>query len=372
MRIVFFLLLLLGSASAADDNHFVYLGTYTDSGSKGIYAFRFDGASGSVTPVGMAAETENPSYLVLDPQQRFLYAANEIETFEGKSDGSISVFAIDRKNGKLSSVQRVSSGGWGPVYLSFDRTGRHLFVANYGAGSVAVFPVGNDGKLGARTSLIQHEGTKEKPARPHSIRVTNDNRFVLAPDLALEQVLVYEFDVKNGALSRSKFGSVKVERGSGPRHLAVTPSGKFVYVSNENASSASVFSLQPSGALREIQRISTLPEKYTGKNTTAEILIDPAGKHLYVSNRGDDSLALFEVNPKDGKLTLVERYPTGGKTPRGFAIDRSRRWLFAANQASNNVVVFRVDAASGRLTKTGEPFEVISPVHLVFVEAVSR
>jgi 6-phosphogluconolactonase len=365
------LLLILGAMSfAADRNYFVYFGTYTDSGSKGIYVFRFDESNGAITPVGLVAETENPSYLVVDPEQRFLYATNEVETFEGKSDGSISVYAIDRRSGKLSLLQRVSSGGWGPVYLSFDRTGKYLFVANYGAGSVAVFPVAADGRLGARTSLVRHEGTKENPARPHSMRVTNDNRFVLVPDLALEQLFIYAFDEKTGALSKTCVGSANVEKGSGPRHLAIGQSGKFVYMGNENSSKVSVFELSSSGELREVQSLSTLPSGFKGENTTAEVLLDRAGKHLYVSNRGEDSIALFDVG-SDGKLSFVERVATGGKMPRGFALDPSGMWLFAANQASNNAVVFKVDPKSGRLTTTGTSFDLISPVSVAFV-SVSR
>jgi 6-phosphogluconolactonase len=302
----------------------------------------------------------------VDREHKYLYAANEVETFEGKPDGSISVYAIDQRNGALKFLQRVSSGGWGPVYLSFDKTGKYLLVANYGAGSVAVFRVEKNGKLAARTSLMQHEGTKENPARPHSIRATNENRFVLVPDLALEQLFVYAFDEKTGLLSKTKFGSARVEKGSGPRHMAIGKSGKFVYMGNENSSQVTVFELNSSGELREVQSASTLPSGFKGENTTAEVLLDESGKHLYVSNRGDDSIAVFDVGD-DGKLTSAERVPTGGKTPRGFALDPAGKWLLAANQASNTVAVFKVDPRNGRLTKTETTFEVISPVSLAFV-----
>src|SRR3954468_13101702 len=185
MKVVLSLLLLLTTYMAARDNNnfVVYVGTYTDSGSKGVYSFRFDAKTGSFGSLELAATSDNPSFLVVDPSHRFLYAANEIEKFGGKSDGSISVFAIEPRTAKLTPVQQTSSGGWGPVYVSLDQTARHLLVANYGAGTIAVLPIFGDGRLNSPTAIVEHYGTKANPARPHAIYATHDNRFVLVPDL---------------------------------------------------------------------------------------------------------------------------------------------------------------------------------------------
>jgi 6-phosphogluconolactonase len=369
MKIGLLLLLLLPLAAYAREKQFlVYVGTYTDSGSKGIYAFRFDSATGKLSPIGLAAETDAPSFLAVDPANRFLYAANELDEFQGKSDGAISVYAIDRKSGALTRIQQVSSGGWGPVYLSFDKQARHLLVANYGAGNIAVFAIDKDGKLGSRTALVQHEGSKENPPRPHSVKLTTDDRFALVPDLALEQMFVYRFDSAKGSLVQNDPKSAAVNRGSGPRHFAIAPTGKFVYLGEENSSEVTVFSFDPrNGALHQIQAVSTLPPGYSTPNTTAEVLLDAKGRFLYVSNRGEDTIVRFAVDPTNGKLTFVDRTPTGGKTPRGFAFDPTGNWLLAGNQASNTITVFRVDPASGQLTSTGESAQVVSPVYVLFV-----
>ena len=232
-----------------------------------------------MSPLELAATSDNPSFLVVDSSHRFLYAANEVEKFGGKSDGSVSVFAIDPKARKLTPVQQASSGGWGPVYLSLDKAGRYLMVANYGAGSIITLPIGTDGRLGALTASIQHAGAKDP--RPHAIEATRDDRFALVPDLGLDQLFVYRFNAGTGALDAS--GSVKLPPKTGPRHIAIAPSGKFVYLTNEEASTVIVFSFDPAnGALVEKQTMSTLPAGSKVPNTTAEIGLDATGRFLYV------------------------------------------------------------------------------------------
>jgi 6-phosphogluconolactonase len=362
------LLLLTTSAGARDNNFVVFVGAYTDSGSKGIYSFRFNSDSGSMTPMALAATSDNPSFMVIDPTHRFLYAANEIEKFAGKSDGSVSVFAIDPKTRKLSPVQQVSSGGWGPVYLSLDKAGRYLMVANYGAGSITTLPIGTDGRLGAPTASIQHTGTKDP--RPHAIEATKDDRFALVPDLGLDQLFVYRFNPETGALALNASGTVKLPPNTGPRHIAIAPSGKIVYLTNEEASTVTVFSFDPAhGTLVEKQTVSTLPADSKVQNTTAEIGLDPTGKFLYVSNRGEDTIVLFNVDPKSGKLTPVDRTPSGGKTPRTFAIDPTGKWMLVANQGSNTIDLLKRDPRSGRLSQTSRSLSVAAPAHLAFVPA---
>jgi 6-phosphogluconolactonase len=278
------------------------------------------------------------------------------------------VFAIDQKTSKLSPVQRVSSSGWGPVYLSFDKAERHLLVTNYGAGSVAVLPIGPDGRLGSPTASIQHVGPTAP--RPHAIETTDDDRFALVPDLALNKIFLCRFDAVTGELAPSETRSVKLQPNTGPRHLALARSGKFVYVANETASSVTAFTFDTtSGSLREQQTISTLPPNSSVQNTAAEIALDQEGKFLYVSNRGEDTIVVFRVDPATGKLSTVDRTPAGGKTPRTFAIDPTGKWVFVANQGSNTVNLFKRNPSTGRLTATSTSVSIAAPAHVVFMPA---
>src|SRR5271165_1766621 len=370
---LFFVPIILATAvaSAANFPYLVYVGTYTDKGSKGIYAFRFDPGSGESEPVGLVAVTQNPSFLAVSRDSTFLYAVNEVDDFGAVKTGAISIFAIDRETAKLTPLQQVSSSGAGPAHISLDQTGHYVLVANYDSGNIAVFPVEKDGRLGSRTAFVQHAGSsvnKERQSSPHAheIQTSNDNQFVLTADLGLDKLMVYRFDAKTGSLTPNDPPSVKVSPGSGPRHFAIAPSGKAIYLVNELSSTIDVYSYD-SGGLHELQTISTLRQGFKGENTTAEIAVDSAGKFLYVSNRGDDSIAVFAIDPHDGKLSFVERVPTGGKTPRHFALDPTGKWLFAANQDSNTINIFQVNSDTGRLTATSRSLQVNSPVCIVFV-----
>src|SRR5271165_109562 len=292
---VLLLLLLTASASAfaAESKYLVFVGTYTGKGSQGIYSYRFDPATGSATPEGLAAESPNPSFLVADPAGRFLYAANEVNDFNGKPGGGVSAYAIDRGTGKLTQLNQVSSMGAGPAHISLDQTGRYVLLANYDAGSVAAFPVLRDGKLGQNSAFQQQVGSsanKERQEGPHahSIVASQDDRFVLAADLGADKVFVYRFDAKNGSLSPNVPGFVSLPPGSGPRHLTFGNSGKFLYLANELNGTVTVFAFDSkSGVLSAKQTVSALPRNFHGENTEAEIVVDPSGKFLYVSNRGD-------------------------------------------------------------------------------------
>lgn len=358
-------------ASASNFPYLVYVGTYTDKGSKGIYAFRFDPGSGKSQAIGLVAETRNPSFLAVGHNSTFLYAVNEVDDFSANKTGAVSALAIDRETAKLTQIQQVSSAGAGPAHISLDQSGQYVLVANYDSGNIAVFPVEKDGRLGSRTAFIQHAGSsvnKERQSSPHAheIQTSNDNQFALTADLGLDELLVYRFDAKTGGLAPADPAFVKVSPGSGPRHFAIAPSGKAIYLVNELSSTIDVYSYD-SGRLRALQTISTLPQGFKGENTTAEIAVDSAGKFLYVSNRGDDSIAVFAIDPRDGKLSFVERVPTGGKTPRHFTLDPTGKWLFAANQDSNNINIFQVNPDTGRLTATSHTLQVDSPVCIVFV-----
>jgi 6-phosphogluconolactonase len=365
--------LLVTAVEAFDGEYLVFIGTYTGKGSEGIYAYRFNPATGKSSSVSLVAATDNPSFLAVDPNGRFLYAVNELDTFRNEPTGAVSVFAIDRKSDKLKLLQQVSSLGGGPAHLSLDKSAHFLMVANYGGGNYAVFPIGNDGRLGPHSAFVQNVGSSVNPKRQagphaHSIQVTNDNRFALIADLGLDQLLLYRFDATAGSLTPGNPKFVTVDPGAGPRHVAFAPSGKSVYVLNEMASSVTVFTYKPgSGSLQRKQTISTLPKNFAGTNTAAEIQVDARGRFLYVSNRGDDSIVVFSINPYSGKLTPVEWVPSGGKTPRNFALDPSGNWLFAANQDSNDIKLFRIDPNSGRLLPRSGSLKVVSPVCITIV-----
>ena len=360
--------LLATAGEALDYKYLVYVGTYTGKGSEGIYAYRFDPASGEASPLGLAAATDNPSFLEVDSNGRFLFAVNELDAFHNEPTGAVSAFAINRESGTLNPLQQVPSLGRSPAHLSLDKSARYLLVANYNSGNVAVFPIGNDGRLGAHTAFIQGVGSSVNPVRQtgphaHSLQVTNDNRFALLADLGLDKLLVYRFDATAGTLTPGSPKFVKVDPGSGPRHVALAPSGRFVYVVNELASTVMVFAYRPGpGMLQRKQTISTLPKNFAGKNTAAEIAVDAKGRFLYVSNRGHDSIAVFSIDPDNGRLTALERVASGGRTPRHFAIDPTGTWLFAANQDSNDITLFRIDPSSGQLKETSRSLKIVSPV----------
>ena len=368
------------AAPASHKKYFVYVGTYTaeaGSTSKGIYAYRFDTDTGEIASIGVAAETANPSFLAVHPNQRFLYAVNETGNYQGQKSGAVSAFSIDHTTGKLTLLNEVASKGADPCYITVDKTGKYALVANYTGGSVAVFAVLEDGRLGEATAFIQHTGHGADPERQegphaHSIDLSPDERFAIVDDLGLDETLVYRFDRAKGSLTLNDpqiyTTLAKADPGAGPRHFAFNPNGKFAYVVNEIQSTVSVFSYDGSaGVLRRLQTISTYPKDFSAHNDDAEIQVQPSGKFLYASNRGHDSIAVFAIDPDKGTLTLVEYASTKGKTPRSFEIAPGGSLLFAANEKSNNIVVFSIDAKTGRLKPTGKVLDVSEPVCVKFV-----
>jgi 6-phosphogluconolactonase len=349
--------------------YFLYIGTYTRQESKGIYAYRFQTATGELTPVGLVAATESPSWINLHPNGRVMYASNEGRDFE-KGSSSVSAFSIDRKTGQLTFLNRVGTRG-SPCHAVVEKTGKTLIAANYGGGSVVAYPVKADGSLGEATSFIQHEGnsigSRQKGPHAHEVVLSPDHRFVLVPDLGLDQVLSYKVDAATATLTPNDPPFAPITPGSGPRHMEFHPNGKFAYVNSEMGSLETVFAYDASkGVMKSIQTISTLPEGFTETNNTAETEVHPSGRFLYVSNRGHDSIAVFSIGG-DGKLTFVEHVSTQGKTPRNFVIDPTGTYLLAANQNTDNIVQFRIDQKTGRLTPTGTVLTVDAPVSMLFL-----
>ncbi|MDB5299779.1 MAG: pgl 1 [Phycisphaerales bacterium] len=350
----------------------VYIGTYTGPKGKGVYLAQLDLATGKLSEPQLAGETENPSWITLTRDGRFLYAANESgATFK---DGAVSAFSVG-VDGMLLALNQQPPGGKGPCHVTVDDSGKNVLVANYGSGAVALLPAGDDGKLAPPASVHQHEGAVADAKRQggphaHCIELDQTGRFALSCDLGLDKVFVYKLDGDKHQLvpNDPPFGVLSPR--SGPRHLAFHPGGRFVYVINEISLTVTAFSWDVQrGALAEIQTISTLPKDAApGDGSTAEIAVHPSGKFLYGSNRGDDSLAVFTIDERTGRLTAAGHTPTGGKTPRGFGIDPTGAFLIAGNQGSDSLVVFRIDPKTGALTPTGNTATVGAPVCVKFVQ----
>jgi 6-phosphogluconolactonase len=379
-----FTLLLFGAAffaapapaddAAKADKLRMYVGTYSGGKSKGIYLFEMDPATGALTSKGVAAETVNPSFLAVHPSHKFLYAVGEIEKeVKGKRTGAVSAFAIDPRTGMLSLLNQQPSGGGGPCHLVVDKAGKNVLVANYGGGSVASLPIDADGKLREPVSVIQHKGSSVDPSRQkephaHSINLDAGNHFAFAADLGLDKVLVYPFDPEKGTLTADKVPPGTVAPGAGPRHFAFHPNGHWAYVINEMGNTVTAYSYDADkGALKEVQTIGTLPSDFKGKSYTAEVVVHPSGKFLYGSNRGHNSIAIFSIDPKTGKLTAVGHQAKDIKTPRNFNIDPSGKFLVVANQDGDSLIVYRIDPQTGELAPVGEPVEVPKPVCVKFV-----
>jgi 6-phosphogluconolactonase len=361
----------------------VYVGTFTDtpSGSKGIYRFwlRTDASSGkaALMPLGLAAETSNPSFLALDAKRHLLFAVNEINSFQGKPGGAVSSFAIDPATGRLTLINQRSSMGLGPCHLALDKTGKNLLVANYASGSVAVLPVGADGRIGEPTCVLQDTGKGPNPNRQegphaHCVALSPDNRFAFVCDLGIDKVMIYKLDAERGKLIPNDPPFVQLKPGVGPRHIVFSPNGRFAYVICELASSISAFAYDDQrGAFTELQTLSSLGANNQKPNTAAEIAIAPSGKFLFASNRGNNTVVAFAIDSQTGSLRLIGEQSTGGNTPRYFGIDPSGRQLAVCNQQSDTVLMCGIDPVSGLLKSSDVFARVPAPVCAVFLPSPS-
>jgi len=366
----------LSFVRAADAKElWAFFGTYTNNGrSKGIYCYKLDLASGKLTSVGVTEGIKNPSFLAIHPSGNFLYAVSEVNDADGKPGGAVTAFSLDRKTGELKKLNHQSSEGAGPCYVATDKTGKVALTANYGSGSIASLPIKSDGSLEKAATAIQHEGSSVNKSRQegphaHSINVSPDNRFAVAADLGLDKLLVYKLDPAKGTLAANDPAFTSTPPGSGPRHFAFHPSGRFAYNCNEILSSVTAHAYDVAkGSLTPIQTITTLPEETKG-NSTAEIQCHPSGKFVYCSNRGHDSLAIFTVDEKTGKLTAAGHQKTLGRTPRNFGIDPTGAYIIACNQNTDqeNVVAFKVDQSTGQLTQVGDKITVPSACCVKFL-----
>src|SRR5215472_17502995 len=365
----------LAAQTPANGRFFLYAGTSTNRGSsKGIYVYRYDSTSGKTEPLGLAAESPNPTFLAVHPNHRFLYAVNEISNFAGGSSGSVTAFSIDSGTGRLTQLNVVPSIDGGPTHLSIDRQGKWVAAANYGGGSVVLFPVEADGKLGAATGFVQHTGSSVTPRQTgphaHGAYFSPDSRFLFVSDLGLDKIMSYRITAA-GALEPLDPPFAPVKPGSGPRHMAFAPNGRFAYTANELNSTVTAFSYdKATGRLSEIQTLPSIQgyDGANGVNYPSEVEVDSQGKFLYVANRNGDNIAVFAI-AADGQLAPSSQTSAGGKYPRHFALDPSGNYLFVENQNSDNIVEFRVDRGTGALTTTGADVKVSIPMCVVFVPA---
>jgi 6-phosphogluconolactonase len=371
------LLMCISGAALAEEagasKLWVYVGTYTDKDSKGIYRFDMDPETGKLTNRVLAAETKHPSFLAIHPNRQFFYAVGEVNDVAGKKGGGVSAFAIDAKTGDLKALNQQSSVGEGPCHLVVDKDGKCVLAANYGGGSAVVLPIKKDGSLGEHTSFHQHKGhsvNKDRQEAPHahSINLDPANRFAFVADLGLDAVVIYRFNKEDCKLSANEPASAAVSPGAGPRHFAFHPSGKFAYVINELHNTITGFQYDADkGTLTKAQTITTLPKDFSGTSYTAEVVVHPSGKFVYGSNRGHNSIAIFSVNEANGELTPAGHQAEGIKTPRNFNIDPSGKFCLVANQDGNSIVVFAIDQKTGALKSTGITAEVPFPVCVKFL-----
>lgn len=367
------------SAIHKGGNYLVYVGTYTantddmtPTGSMGIYSYRFDAATGKVEPLGIAAVTGQPSFLAVDPADKFLYSVNEMDTYYSQPGGAASAFSINGASGKLTLLNQVASGGGSPAHIAVDHTGKYVAVSNYNGGNLAIFPILDDGKLGKPAAFIQHHGSsvnKDRQASPHVHEVifSPDNRFILSADLGLDEVFVYPFDEKKGALGEPR--TVRLPPGSGPRHLAFGRDGKFVYLTCEMGSIVAALSFHASdGALAVLQTVPLAPaETPASQKSGAEIAVSASGAFLYASNRFDNLIGVYSIDATSGKLKQIQSVALAGKTPRSFSLDPSGKWLWDANEDSNDITLYKVDPTNGKLLASGIRVNVPAPTCVVFI-----
>jgi 6-phosphogluconolactonase len=372
----------------------VYVGTYTDpdrqagrevtperpvmgmtgpTGAKGIYVYRRERGTGALTHLHTVPGIANPAFLALDPRERFLYAVNETLDFDGEPTGAISAFAIDPATGRPEFLNQVPSGGGNPCHLAVAPTGRHLLVANHEHARVAVFPLGEDGRLGPLVDIHQDEPRDpDNGRRPHAHFVAFDpaGRFVMSSDTGTDRVMVYRFDAEAGRLEPHTPPWAETHPGGSPRHLAFHPSGRYFYANGEADLSLSVFAYDSErGELRHRQRISTIPEGIAGQLSTAQMQAHPNGRFVYVANRGHDSIAIMRVDEATGAVMRIATEPTRGRTPRYFAIDPEGQFLYVGNQNSGSIIPFRIDQETGLLTATEQVTSVPAPTCIAFTRA---
>jgi 6-phosphogluconolactonase len=362
------LLLLIGlqfSCASRSSETFVYFGTYTKGSSEGIYVSKLNTESGALSAPQLAAQIDNPSFLAIHPNKKLLFAV--IETSGDKA--AVCSFSIGQ-DGKLTKINQQPSKGDAPCHVSVDATGKTLMIANYHGSNCAAFPISADGQIGLG-NYYKHTGSsvteRQKKPRPHSVNVDIENKRAFVSDLGIDKIVIYNLDAERSKLM--KHAAISLPAGGGPRHLSFHPSGKFAYGNLEMTRQIVAMSYDSDkGILKQKQVLSTLPKGAKAEGSTAECLVHPSGKWVYVSNRGHDSVAAFAIDQSTGLLTKIEVELTQGKTPRGFGIDPSGKFLIAGHHSSDIVTVFRINQETGALDFTGNTATINAAVNVRFLE----
>lgn len=354
----------------------VYVGTYAQSEKRSIFLYEMNNGTGELTFIKSFEGGQNPSYMTFDKNYDYLYAVNEIENYACKNSGAGCAFSVDHQTGNITLLNRVPSLGKLPANITINEDGKVVLIANYKTGSVAIFPVQEDGSLGNASDLVQHEGSgpnkeRQESAHVHFIIFSPDSHFVFVVDLGMDKILSYRLDTKSGnpklTSQATAFNSIS---GAGPRQMCFHPNGRFAYLIHELKTVVSVLLYDnKKGCFTEIQMIATIPANFTGENKCGGIIASADGKHLYGSNRGHNSIVVFDIDTHNGKLSYVENVPSGGSWPREFTIDLTGNLLLVANQHSDNVATFKIDRTSGRLTATAHQVNVEKPVFLQVIPA---
>lgn len=373
IRILMFLALLLSIISCKQKNQFLIIGTYTNSGSEGIYVYEFSGADSSASFVS-SIQTSNPSFIVPSADGNFLYAVNEDADSSGKG-GGVSSFSFDKNNGELTFINKRSSEGNHPCHLALDATGQWLTAGNYSTGNWAIFPVSNNGAIDSVQQILQHHGksldsNQQKAPHVHQTVFSSNNKYLYVPDLGIDQVMIYRFDAAKGNAAPAWQPFALSKRGSGPRHIAFHPNNKFAYLIEEITGSINVFSYNSGdGALKTIQQIATTDKDFNGLAGSSEIQISADGKFLYAGNRIDaNNIAIFSIDANNGTLHFIKTQSALGMAPRYFCIDPSGKFLLVANQQSDEIVIFSRDEKTGLLKDTGKRIGVKKPVCMQWVK----
>ncbi len=367
MKWLLFIFLSLTTLISSAQHYYLFVGTYTSGKSKGIYVYDFNAKNGEVAYIGNTDSCTNPSFITLSPDGNFLYAVNET----GRNQpGHVSAFAFDKDKGELSFLNQQLSGGDDPCYLTTDQKGKWLTVANYSGGSLAAFPINPDGSLAPYSQLIRHTGKsinkeRQEKAHVHATFFSPDYKYILAPDLGMDKVMLYRFNpMSQKPLTPASVPFVKTLSGNGPRHLCFHPNNKWVYLVEELSGTVRSFTYQ-NGLMDPFQTIATHPDSFKGKPGSADIHISPDGRFLYASNRGEENnLAIFSIDAKTGILAHIGYQPVMGEQPRNFMIDPTGNFLLVANQRTNNLVIYARDKITGLLQPTLQQLEVPNPVCL--------
>ena len=349
--------------SVLGEGPLVFITSFAPGEAGAIHAMRLDAEQGILTEVNTTTDVENPFFIALSPNRKYLYSIHASQ-FGGPKHSQVAAYAIEDNAGKLRLLNRQTTLGTTACYIDVAAEGRSVVVANYSSGSVVSYPVQSDGSLREAATFVQHEGmsvnaTRQQEPHAHCFVISPDNRYVFSADLGIDEIIGYKLKSRTSELRLN--GAAETAPGAGPRHLIFHPNGKYMYVINELLNTVSLFDYDAeTGKLSKRQTIATLPSDFEGVSHTADLKITPDGKYLYGTNRGHDSIACYRLSA-DGSLALLEIVPSLGKGPQNLAIAGGGKLLICANMPGNNVAVFRIDAASGKITSVGAPLEVTSP-----------